>query len=433
MKFKILIIIVILSEIISQTILSGANRLKVVKVSSETKLYRGMIYDFKVEALNNDNSVDTNCYKNIEISSSLVDDTFIIFKDYYEENSSKNKFKKTPTIGYLVKGVFSFCIICTKPDTIRINVKDLGAIKLKEYSTNITFNDYTITSNKVVINEVMYKYIYNKWGERQWIELYNKSERNINLQNWEVQRISVSPTHATNTVTLPSFFIKAHSFFVLAQNASFFANDFPSLSVDLYSPILPSTTFLSTTRAILLIKDNNGNVVDSIFYNNDDYDLDYMQSLERVNPDFPSYDENNWAGCISTEGIDRGVKGTPGEANSVYKESENNSDIEIKASISLDKKVYDVSSSSLFNINFSINLPVKVDVKIFDSRGNEVRRIKNEYQIGQGNITFKFDGYNSEGKKLTTGLYFIYITYINDKTGHYGKVIKPFIISNGKF
>jgi len=421
MKKGFLFFILILIVGFIPEILLSAVTMKITNISSDRTNYCDIVYLFKVEALNADGSIDTNCFYNVKIYSSNQDDIELV------DGSSLCGGDKLFTLN---KGVYQFGIIGKRPEDITLYTKVYSGETIKDDSYTINFRAYN--TGNVIINEIMYRYRDN---EREWIELYNKSGNDINLQNWVLKKIDPkSSGSTTNSITLPSLIIKKNSYMVLTEDNSYFKNDFPYIDTSYYnSTSLLTSKFFSTTKGIVQLFDNNGNIVDIMFYNNDDYDLDYMQSLERVNPDFPSYDENNWAGCISTEGIDRGVKGTPGEANSVYKESENNSDIEIKASISLDKKVYDVSSSSLFNINFSINLPVKVDVKIFDSRGNEVRRIKNEYQIGQGNITFKFDGYNSEGKKLTTGLYFIYITYINDKTGHYGKVIKPFIISNGKF
>lgn len=153
--------------------------------------------------------------------------------------------------------------------------------------------------NSIVINEIMFS---PTGGEPEWIELYNKTDYQINLKGWKVSDVITTPqlTEIKN-----DFIIQPKSYVVIAKDTSIIN----------YHRIIPSPilrlNFASLNNDIdgVVLRDNRGLTIDSVFYSNQWGGTNGF-SLERVSVAAPSIASSNWASSIDIE------QSTPGRINS---------------------------------------------------------------------------------------------------------------------
>ena len=149
--------------------------------------------------------------------------------------------------------------------------------------------------NDIVINEIMYA---PSNGEPEWIELYNRSNKIINLKNY-----SLADEKDTVRIIEKSVLLNPKEFFIISDDSTILdyydvtskyqINNFPTLNN-------------SGDKVILL--DSLNRVIDSLeyFYS---WGGNNGKSLERIDAENSSTDSSNW-------GISK-VRGTPGAINSV--------------------------------------------------------------------------------------------------------------------
>lgn len=135
----------------------------------------------------------------------------------------------------------------------------------------------------------------------EYIELYNKSNKYIDLTGWKIG-------DASGDGTLTGGFIYPGAYKIICSNASLV--DYPNG--------IGVTSFPSLNNAsdALVLKQSNLVVIDELFYTDDWYKDDNKKnggySLELINPNDPCSDSANWSASNAQIG------GTPGTQNSVF-------------------------------------------------------------------------------------------------------------------
>ncbi|OIQ37093.1 MAG: hypothetical protein BM555_01495 [Crocinitomix sp. MedPE-SWsnd] len=136
--------------------------------------------------------------------------------------------------------------------------------------------------------------------EVEFVEIYNRSAKIFDLTNWTI-------SDASGSGTLPSYTLLPGEYLLITNTgdaAQFFVSNYVEVS-------LPS---LNNSDDAVVIKDDLGTVVDSIYYTTDWYtdpDKDAGGwSLERKHLDAPCNDMSNWSAAVNLVG------GTPAEQNS---------------------------------------------------------------------------------------------------------------------
>lgn len=183
-----------------------------------------------------------------------------------------------------------------------------------ESNDTIDFIYYVIKENDVVINELMLDpnpvigTFPNRLPEAEYVELYNRSEFSLQLQDWEM-RIG------DKEATLPEFIMKPESYLLLCSQDV--ANEFhDSLSI---LPLDISSTVLTNSANTITLFSNNGYLVNTVSYSDiwysDENKADGGWSLELIDQDRFCGDNENWKAC------DNQLGGTPGFVNSISKEN----------------------------------------------------------------------------------------------------------------
>jgi hypothetical protein len=157
----------------------------------------------------------------------------------------------------------------------------------------------------VVINEIMADpNPVVQLPDFEYLEIFNRSNKTLNLNNWTITAGTTVKTFG-NTVMPPGSYL-----IICTATAS------AALSVyGTTAPVFTSSTTLTNAGTLLLLKDNNGTVIDSVEYSDtwyrDSQKKDGGWSLERINPSFTCYNPLNWMAPVDPRG------GTPGTVNSV--------------------------------------------------------------------------------------------------------------------
>ncbi len=164
--------------------------------------------------------------------------------------------------------------------------------------------------------------------EIEYIEIYNKSNKYFNLENWIV-------TDGTSKGKIAEAWLGPHEYKVLCSTSG----------LPFLNPAVGVTSFpsLNNSGDKITLLDTLGNQLDEVNYELSWYKFDGKTtggiSLERINPFHPCSDASNWKASTHPDG------GTPNEQNSVYDTLPNLSAIEVTSMA--------VESDSLLLIHFS--------------------------------------------------------------------------------
>ncbi len=245
----------------------------------------------------------------------------------------------------------------------------------------------------VVINEILFD---PYTGGADWVELYNRSNKIIDLINWQLANFDDS---IANYVLLTDhYFMRPNSYVVLGKDSNFVKSNYPAT--------IPGTFIYCETPAydndsstVYLLQD--GNVIDKVAYSAEWHFklLDNTEgiSLERLDPFATSNEAFNWHSAAESIGF-----ATPGGENSQYVSASTNGDFEfVSQVISPDSDGYE----DVLIINYRLNEAGLVGkFSIFDDRGRLIRNLfKNELLAMKG--TFTWDGLADDGKKAAVGIY----------------------------
>jgi hypothetical protein len=142
--------------------------------------------------------------------------------------------------------------------------------------------------------------------EAEFIELYNRSENPVNVENWQLK-------DGTSLCSLPSLILLPDEYAVLCGSSAF-----PKFSG--FGKVLAVANFpsLNNSGEPLVLKTSLGVVIDSVSYSDlwyrDDQREEGGYSLELIDPENICADSLNWIASLDENG------GTPSRQNSVFAE-----------------------------------------------------------------------------------------------------------------
>lgn len=163
----------------------------------------------------------------------------------------------------------------------------------------------TQLSNEVVINEIAWMGTTNNYCD-EWIELYNNTDSDIDLEGWTLNSKDGSPS-----IELAGE-IPANGYFLLEKQDD---NSVPDINADLiYSGAL------SNKEEVLELRNSNGVLIDIV----DDWyagSNDTKATMERVNTLESGIEFSNWANAVNSYNVGFG---TPKELNTNSNDTNNN-------------------------------------------------------------------------------------------------------------
>jgi hypothetical protein len=247
----------------------------------------------------------------------------------------------------------------------------------------------------VIINEIMY----DSDVSGEWIEIYNRSGYEVNLERW-----SVSDASASHGVCKSDVVIKPGAFAVVCSDSAALASaycmadciivepeDFPSLNNDCDS---------------ISLLDISGFESDRVPYSRD-WGGRINVSLERVSAEAASDDRANWSSCVGPDGA------TPGKENSIRPvEGPARTLINISPNpFSPDGDGISDRAVISYQLPFSV---ARLRVMVYDRSGRMVKEVCEGEVACRGALVW--DGTDNHGELLPIGLYVIHAEAIDIMT-----------------
>lgn len=274
-------------------------------------------------------------------------------------------------------------------------------------TTDYTFIYYKVQQFDIVVNELMVDVSPAPVAlpTEKYIELLNTSSHEIDFTGWTIQIGTNSPKD------FPQATISAGGYAILCdEDAGGFFEPYGDVL-----PFLSTSQLTSTTGKSIVIRNNEGQVIENITYSPNwygDEDKDNGGwSLERIDPQNGCFQDNNWHASLNYIG------GTPGMQNSVLASNPDNEvpTIENLEFISSKHLKIDFSenidtASGLASINYILNesvTPLFVEINQDDPSLVSMEFIDN-FNFGSNTLSIKNISDNCSNVMNDTTINFVY-------------------------
>ena len=251
-------------------------------------------------------------------------------------------------------------------------------------------------SGDLVINEIMSNPL---TGGSDWIEVYNNSNKVIDLINWGFSNFD-DDTVSNNKIITQHFILNPNQYAVIGQDSNFVLNNYPFSQIGTFvNSDLPS--YSNDSGSVYLIYNNQ--VYDKVSYEPDWHflllDSEDGVSLERISPDNESNTSNNWHSAAESYSF-----ASPGIKNSQYVPIISNGSLSlINEVISPDNDGFE----DVLIVNYKMTEPGLLGkANIYDDRGRAIQTIFQNELLGTEN-SFSWDGLKNDGTKASIGTYII--------------------------
>ena len=275
-----------------------------------------------------------------------------------------------------------------------------------DFSRNIRFAiPDSARVHDVVINEILSN---PASGGARFVELYNRSEKVIDLQSFVLSNSDTAAGFLPNAKPLTSegYLLFPGDYIVFTSSPEDLWNRFQPAFPEAITVMNGFPVFDDDTGTVILARKDNLAIIDRMQY---DQDMHYPLlatregvSLERSNPDMPSEDRFNWHSAAETAGF-----ATPAFQNS-HRIVPDKTDLEIIIEpdiFSPDNDGY----NDLLNIIIRDDVPdYAVNIAVYDARGRLVRQLVNNVLSGSEGV-FVWDGMTTNRSKASLGFYVILI------------------------
>ena len=274
----------------------------------------------------------------------------------------------------------------------------------------------TADSLDVIINEVLFN---PKDDGVDFIEIYNRSDKNINLKGWNIIR-----EENAYPISNADHMIHPGAFLAITPDRSRLIQDYPKaksesiLQMNRF-PVLPNTT----TKVEL--KNEISQTVDAFEYH-ENMHLTFLESvdgvsLERISYDQPTQDPNNWQSASSTVGF-----ATPGYQNSQFILPSVSGVLTIEPKVFVPANFGSVVAQDFTTINYQLSTTGSLaNVNIYNRNGQLIRNLANGATLATTGF-LRWDGSTDNGSVASMGYYLI-VFEVYDPQGN-REIIKETVV-----
>ena len=266
----------------------------------------------------------------------------------------------------------------------------------------------------VIINEILFDPF---TGGSDFVEVYNRSDRVISLQNWTIANWEDGSASNFQTLTEEPLILFPETYYAFTRNPQFLIENYPTHASERLVEINGFPVYGNDSGTVYLF--NNLQEQSDRFVYTDDLHFSILDdfegiSLERLAFNRPTNDPTNWHSAAESVGF-----ATPGLSNSQQSEL-----LEAMEQITVNPEVFSPDNDGqddVLNIQYSLaSTGYRCDITIYDAKGRLVRSLaQNEELFEVGAITW--DGTRDNREKARTGIYIVYIE-LTDPNGQ----VKPF-------
>ncbi|MEQ9217666.1 MAG: lamin tail domain-containing protein [Cyclobacteriaceae bacterium] len=264
-------------------------------------------------------------------------------------------------------------------------------------NTHTFFLPVKADSLDVIINEVLFN---PKDDGVDFVEIYNRSEKNINLKGWQLVREENS-----YLIFESDFLIYPGEFLALTPDKNRLIHDFPKASSARIHPMVRFPVLPNQTTKVELINEED-QTVDAFEYH-ENMHLTFLESvdgvsLERISYDQPTQDRNNWQSASSTAGF-----ATPGYQNSQFIQPSVSGVLSIEPKVFVPANQGSVIAQDFTTINYQLSATGSLaNVNIYNRNGQHIKSLANGATLATSGF-LRWDGSTDNGSVATMGYYLI--------------------------
>jgi hypothetical protein len=314
---------------------------------------------------------------------------------------------------------------------LRENVKYAVTVQgVKDCAGNVSASQQIVTlilpaeaqKGDVVINEILFN---PSAGGVDFVELVNRTDKYLNLQNWQLANREKGEIANARTIASQSFILPPNAYLVLTSDSRILQEQYPNGKPETFLQLTSMPSFNDDAGAVVLLLPDK-TVMDEVAYSADQHfklirDSEGI-SLERIQLNGPSVAANFHSAATA-------VKATPGYLNSQTQTA----NLQNKK-LTLEPKVFTPDGDGVDDVlllQFNGATPGSVaNVTIFDASGREVRKLANNTLTGNENLV-QWDGLTDKGTKAAIG-YYIVLVEVFTLNGE-KEIIKETAVVGGRF
>lgn len=261
----------------------------------------------------------------------------------------------------------------------------------------------------VVVNEMLFN---PKSDGVDYVELYNRSNKIVNLKNMFVANLNaLKEIDNISQITSENILFFPKDYFVLTENSAVIKRGYLTKNPEGIIQVDALPTF-NDDEGNVLVLNKQGKILDHLKYN-DDWHFKLIEntegiSLERINYNQKTQDENNWHSASASVGY-----GTPG-----YKNSQSISDENLYQEITIQPGMISPNNDGIDDvaaIQYAFTEPGNVaSIIIFDASGRKTKTLQLSVICGIKG-SFNWNGLDDQNKKIPAGIYVVYFEIFNLK------------------
>lgn len=265
----------------------------------------------------------------------------------------------------------------------------------------------------IIVNEVLFN---PRTGGSDFVEIYNRSNKDIDLRNWKLANFANDTISSVRTITEDYRIIRPGNYVMLSKDTANIKKEYPLAESSTFIQMASKPAYNNTSGTVILLT-NKDDISDRFDYTEKMHfpllNSKKGVSLERLDFYRPTNDETNWQSAAESVGF-----ATPGYKNSQYLPSDFSG-----GEITIDPQVFSPDNDGwqdILNINYKFDQPGYVgNITIYDSNGRQVKQLMKSELLGI-NGTVSWDGINENNERATIGIYIIYFEVFDLN----GKVLK---------
>mgnify|MGYP003634309406 CR=1 FL=1 len=298
---------------------------------------------------------------------------------------------------------FNVVILQISPHFKSGNTYEITAQNITDCGGNPLVNTTAIVSlpntQDLLINEVLFN---PNTGGSDFIELYNTTDKNIDLKNWNLLYFNNSGDSAFKPISLASYIVQPGSFVVLTEDSGNIKFEYPNSAKGTFL-VMDLPTY-ANAEGVLTVLNQMGLLNDQFEYN-ESMHFELITdpkgvSLERINYLLGTNSASNWHSAASTAGF-----ATPGYENSQYLSGTSDGN-----EITISPKTFSPNNDGYKDVTaiayrFDTEGYVAT-ITIHNDNGQLVKTLVNNQTINASG-EFIWDGTNQRNEILPTGMYIV--------------------------
>lgn len=290
-------------------------------------------------------------------------------------------------------------------------------------STTPIILPHTGASGDLIINEVLFNPF---TGGDDFVEIYNNSEKYIDLYNWKLANWEDGITDNFKAIAVHKLIIPG-DYIVLTKDSSDIQSNYLNAILGNFVQLTALPNYSNDSGTVFLVLPDSDSTICDYFSYDEAQQFGLINnpdgiSLERIDFNRATNDASNWHSAAESVGW-----ATPGLENSQFYPGQLTND-----AVSIDPEIFSPDNDGvddILNINYTMaNTGFVGNVTIFDANGRIIRSlVQNELLATAG--TFSWDGLNNKREKSRIGIYIVYFE-VFDLEGNVGSIKKTCVVAS---